>query len=177
MGHEYDDEDSKTIVEQLPTDTLQDVFPGAPAVAPLEVVFDRETFEAGGGAMPDRPYRALEIWTQNRLYVVDSTLTCCDVIDRKTGEREQKRSVIGARLAGGQRQYGKTIHIARPFPVPGTEAVFERPGKKTPAGVTSKVERVVLHIRVTSFVTEQQGAWDDVTSAFLHPSFGPSAKK
>ena len=54
-------------------------------------------------------------------------------------------------------------------PVPGTEAVFQREGKRAPAGVTSKVERVVLRITVTSFVLDERGAWDDVTSAFLMP--------
>ncbi|AKF09944.1 hypothetical protein [Sandaracinus amylolyticus] len=170
MG-EFDDlDEEKTLVEES-RDTLKDLIPDAPPVAPLEVVFDREMHQAGV-ISADVPYRALEIWTQNRVYMVDSTMTCCEVRDRHTGVEDKKHSVLGARLVGGQRKYGKTLHVARPFPVPGTEAVFERDGKRTPAGVTSKVERVVLHIRVTSVVMEQQGAWDDVTSAFLHPSFG-----
>lgn len=170
MG-EFDDlEDEKTVVEET-RDTLKDIIPDAPPVAALEVVFDREMHRAGV-VSDDRPYRALEVWTQNRVYMVDSTMTCVEVRDRRTGVADTRHSVIGARLVGGQRRYGKTLHVARPFPVPGTEAVFERGGKRTPAGVTSKVERVVLHIRVTSVVMEEQGAWDDVTSAFLHPSFG-----
>ena len=60
------------------------------------------------------------------------------------------------------------MHVSRPFPVPGTEAVFQRDGR-SPAGVTSKVERVVLRITVTSFVIDENGAWDDVTSALLLP--------
>lgn len=171
MG-EFDDlEDEKTLVEHETRDTLKDLIPDAPPVPPLEVVFDREMHHAGV-ISADAPYRALEIWTQNRVYLVDSTMTCVEVRDRKSDAADPKHSVLGARLVGGQRRYGKTLHVARPFPVPGTEAVFERDGKRTPAGVTSKVERVVLHIRVTSVVMEPQGAWDDVTSAFLHPSFG-----
>lgn len=164
--------DAKTIVDRSSAHALADVIPGAPPVAPLEVVFDRETFPPGTSPPPDRPYRALEIWTQNRVYVVDSTLTCIEVLDRKTGRQEQKHSVLGARLTGGQRQYGKTVHLARPFPVPGTEAVFESPERRRVAGLTTKVERVVLRLQVTSFVTDASGAWDDVTSALLHPSFG-----
>jgi hypothetical protein len=167
----YDDE--KTIVGDRTRESLDEVIPGAPPVEPIELVFDRETLQRGQ-SMGSDPYRALEIWTQNRVYFVDSTLCCVEVVDRKTGMREPKHSVLGARLAGGQRQYGKTMHLARPFPVPGTEAVFERAsaGRRVPAGVTSKVEKVVLHIRVTSFVMETEGAWDDVTAALLHPSFG-----
>lgn len=165
-------EDEKTWVEAPARDTIRDLIPDAPAVAPIEVVFDRELHTAGVIAA-DRPYRALEIWTQNRVYTVDTSMTCSEVRDRHSGVADPRHSVLGARLVGGQRRYGKTLHVARPFPVPGTEAVFEREGKRTPAGVTSKVERVVLRIRVTSVVMEQEGAWDDVTSAFLYP-FGPS---
>ncbi len=172
MSKGYDETESteKTIVNDR-ADTLQDIFPGAPPVPPIEVVFDRDT-HSGGAPVEPTSFRALEIWTLNRIYVVDSSLTCIEVIDRRTNEIDRKHSIVGARLGGGQRQYGKTVHIARPFPVPGTEAVFERPGKRTPAGVTSKVERVVLRIRVTSVVLEQEGAWDDVTSALLRPTFG-----
>lgn len=173
MGRMDEDElhEEKTVVEYR-GETLQDLMPGTPAVAPLELVFDRDTRAAGVDRMPDAPHRALEIWTQNRIYVVDSSLVCVEIRDRKTGKAETKHSVLGARLAGGQRQYGKTVHLSRPFPVPGTEAVFQREGKRSPAGVTSKVERVVLRISVTTFVIEQEGAWDDVTSALLLP-FGP----
>lgn len=166
--------DEQTIVEKR-DHTLQDLMPGTPAIAPIEIVFDRDTRAAGVDRMPDAPHRALEIWTQNRIYVVDSTLKCVEIRDRKTGKSEKKHSVLGARLAGGQRQYGKTVHLSRPFPVPGTEAVFQREGKRTPAGVTSKVERVVLRITVTTFVIEEEGAWDDVTSALLLP-WGPPKK-
>lgn len=176
MG-EFDDLDTMhTSVDGDGRDTLQDVFPeGAPPM-PLEVVFARDTFAVGQtGGVPDR-YRALEIWTQNRIYVVDSTLTCMDVLDRATGASTPGHSLIGARLCGGQRKYGKTLHVARPFPVPGTEAVFERAGSRQPAGVTSKVERVRLFIRVSSLVLEDQGAWDDVTASLLQPGFGVSGR-
>lgn len=166
---DFDDEE-RTNVERR-RDTLPDVIPGAPAVAPLEVVFDRDMREVGIDVGLEAPYRALEIWTQNRVYVVDAAMTCIEVRDRKTNLPDPRHSTLGARLAGGQRQYGKTVHLSRPFPVPGTEAVFERPGKRTPAGVTSKVERVVLHIRVTTYVMQREGAFDDVTSAMLLPGF------
>jgi hypothetical protein len=169
--------DEKTVVENVTRETLEDVIPGAPPVAPLEIVFDRETLANGTTGSAGDPYRALEIWTRNRVYVVDSTLTCVEVVDRRSGARDTRHAVVGARLAGGQRHYGKTLHFARPFPVPGTEAVFERPGRGAPVDVTSKVERVVLHIRVTTIVVQEEGAWDDITSTLLHPSFGPGARR
>lgn len=166
-----EDDDERTIVT-VGRDTLRDFIPDAPTQAPLEVVFDRETVPPGG-AVNDGPFRALEIHTQNRVYVVSSSFECMEVIDRATGAIDPKHSTLGARLVGGQRRYDKTVHLARPFPVPGTEAVFQRPGKRTPAGVTSKVERVVLRIRVTSYLLQTKGAWDDVTSALLlPPGFG-----
>jgi hypothetical protein len=177
MGNDRYDE--KTIVGfgDASSTTLEDIIPDVPPIAPLEVVFDRVTLDA---AVPDdtTPYRALEVWTQNRVYFVDSTFLCVEVIDRRTGQADPKHSVLGTRLAGGQRKYGKTMHQAKPFPVPGTEAVFERPaarGRAVPASVTSKVERVVLHIRVTSVVLQQQNPWDDVTSALLQQS-GPGRR-
>lgn len=149
--------------------TFAEAFPDTPEVLPLEVVFDRDTHGTDNGAPTTASNVMLEIWTLNRLYLVDSNLICTAVIDRRSGARDAKHANLGARLGGGQRRYGKTLHVSRPFPVPGTEAVFERTDKKRAAGVTSKVERVVMHIRVTSIVLDEKGAWDDVTSALLLP--------
>ncbi|MFO0686545.1 MAG: hypothetical protein U0234_31080 [Sandaracinus sp.] len=160
------DDDVKTIKDTIRT-TFHEAFPDTPEVQPLEIVFDRDTHEPSSGTMPIPQNVMLEIWTLNRLYLVDANMICTAVIDRRTGTRDTKHSNLGARLAGGQRRYGKTLHVARPFPVPGTEAVFERPDKRQAAAVTSKVERVVLHQRVTSIVLDDKNAWDDVTSALL----------
>jgi hypothetical protein len=175
MADWSDDADSKTRVDTIRT-TFAEAFPGTPEVVPLEIVFDRDTHAPSDAAPQTTPAVMLEIWTLNRLYLVDSNLICTDVIDRKTGQRDLKHANLGSRLGGGQRRYGKTLHVARPFPVPGTEAVFERIDKKRAAGVTSKVERVVMHIRVTSIVLDEKGAWDDVTSALLLPSV-PAPKR
>lgn len=160
-------DDDATRKDTLRT-TFAEAFPDTPEVLPLEIVFDRDT-HSGGGGPATTPNVMLEIWTLNRLYLVDSNLLCTDVIDRRSGIRDTKHANLGAKLGGGQRRYGKTLHVSRPFPVPGTEAVFERLDKKRAAGVTSKVERVVMHIRVTSIVLDEKGAWDDVTSALLMP--------
>jgi hypothetical protein len=174
MGGRFD-EDEKTDKDTIRT-TFQEAFPDTPEVVPLEIVFDRDTHVPTETAPPRASTVMLEIWTLNRLYLVDADMICTEVVDRKTGTRDLKHANLGCRLGGGQRRYGKTLHVSRPFPVPGTEAVFERLDKKRSSGVTSKVERVVLHIRVTSIVLDEKGAWDDVTSALLLPN-APTPKK
>lgn len=154
--------------------TIMDAVPGGGGVAPpppIEVVLDRVTHESGvllpaGTETP--PVRLLEIWTKNRIYLLDSQLVCVSVRDRKTGQEDPKHAVLGTRLVGGQRRYGKTLHITRPLPVPGTEAVFEKKTQKSASGVTSRVERIVVRIQVTSVVMEKEGAWDDVTNSLLN---------
>lgn len=168
MSHSDELEGENTVVESSRRDTLNDIIPDAPAVPPIEIVFDREVLMAS--AMPgSSPPHTLEIWTLNRVYTVDSTMTCIEVRDRTSGLVDSKHLVLGARLAGGQRRYDKTLHFTRPFPVPGTEAIFQRDGKRTPASVTSKVERLLMRIRVTSIIMDEHGAWEDVTNAFLGP--------
>lgn len=168
--------DDKTSKDTLRT-TFAEAFPDTPEVVPLEIVFDRDTHALSNEHAPPPATVMLEVWTLNRLYLVDANMICTDVIDRKTGVHDPKHANLGARLGGGQRRYGKTLHVSRPYPVPGTEAVFERLDKKRAAGVTSKVERVVLHIRVTSIVLDEAGAWDDVTSALLMPHATVPPKK
>jgi len=142
---------------------------------PIEVVLTRENrvIHQAGAPVEDR-YRVLEVYTRNRIYVVDSGMLCVEVIDRRTNMSEPEHSLIGARLAGGQRKYKKTLHLSRPFPVPGTEAVFVRDDRRhAPAGLTSKVERVVLHLHIAAIALEEgSGAWDDVTSHVLRSTLG-----
>lgn len=161
MGQGFDDE--KTIMDAVPA--------GMTPPPPIEVVLDRVTHDSSqllpaGQEVP--PVRLLEIWTKNRIYLLDSTLICVSVRDRATGAQDPKHAVLGTKLVGGQRRYGKTLHITRPLPVPGTEAVFEKKHQKSASGVTSRVERIVVRIQVTSVVIEKDGAWDDVTNALLN---------
>jgi hypothetical protein len=156
---------------------------GGPAAAPkpaepppIEVVLSRQaqTIAAADARATASRYRMLEVWTRNRVYIVDSALECIEVIDRRSGKSETTHSLIGASLVGGQRKYTQTMHISRPFPVPGTEAIFVRPGKRAqPSGLTSKVERVVLHVHIASVaMVEDAAAWDDVTSHLLQNRLG-----
>lgn len=143
---------------------------------PIEVVLSRDERVLSAGAtspIQDR-YRVLEVWTRNRIYVIDSGLICVEVIDRRTNMAEPDHSLLGSRLVGGQRKYKKTLHLSRPFPVPGTEAVFVREDRRhSPSGLTSKVERVVLHVHIASIAMEEgKEAWEDVTSHVLRSKFG-----
>ncbi|MBA3457831.1 MAG: hypothetical protein H0T42_32410 [Deltaproteobacteria bacterium] len=172
------DDDGNTIREfgdPLST-TLTDLIPDVPAVTPLEVVFDRTTLQGQpGSARSGDAQRTFEVWTQKSLYVVDSSFRCIEVNNRATGKPDPTHALVGSRLAGGQRKYGKTLHQTRPLPVPGTEAVFEVavPGGSHPKiKTTSKVERVVLRIRVVTVVLDHEDAWDEVTNALLYPGSG-----
>jgi hypothetical protein len=160
-GFEGDDE--RTLVDD----------PGAAEPAPIEVVFSRDAVVLGKHQLANHRYRALEIFTRNRIYVIDSALECMEVRDRRTGMSEPEHSLLGAKLVGGQRRYARTLHVARPFPVPGTEAIFVKADRKQPAGLTSKVERVILYVHVASVAMEDgPGAWDDVTSHLLKHGLG-----
>jgi hypothetical protein len=146
--------------------SIADLIPETPASTPFEVVFDRTTVKVG---TPNHtaPYPMVEIFTKNRVYLVDSNLTCIEVIERKTGDADLKHTLLRSRLVGGQRKYEKTIHQTKPFPVPGMEAMF---AVGDAAQTTSLVERVVLHVRVTSVLLDPTNAWKDVTNVVLNPA-------
>lgn len=165
----------KTVITPGPSKKTK---PAAPP--PIEVVLIRQeqTLDsADARTAPDR-YRMLEVWTRNRIYIVDSHLKCIEVIDQHSGLLETDNSMLGAQLVGGQRKYANSVHFSRPFPVPGTEALFVRPDDRLrPMGFTSKVERVVLHIHVSSIAkSSDEDDWADVTSHLLKSSFVQSKK-
>ena len=69
---------------------------------PIEVVLSRQAqvLAASEARATGQRYRMLEVWTRNRVYVVDSALECIEVIDRRTGRPEAAHSLLGASLAG-----------------------------------------------------------------------------
>jgi hypothetical protein len=113
----------------------------------------------------EQPWRMLEIWTQNRIYAIDATMHCIDVVDQATRESVPDHGLLGAKLVGGQHRDGDLMHLSHPFPRPGTEAVFEQmPTKKEASFSTSStVTRVVLRLR---HVTIGKGVavptWDEI---------------
>ena len=120
-------------------------------------------YETGRPGMANEGWRAFEVWTMNRVYSCDWTMTCIEVVDRKTGAKVTDHSLLGCRLSGGQTQNKDAIEVCYPCPRPGCEAVFERPGRKGYV-TTSQVSRVVLRLRVLTVPIQQmEPTWDDLT--------------
>lgn len=113
----------------------------------------------------DRPFRMLEVWTQNKIYGVDTNMRCIEVLDGKTRQPIADHGLLGARLVGGQFvENDRVTHLSHPFPRPGTEAVFEQTSKEVATfSHTSAVVRVVLRLR---HLTVDAGAavpsWDQI---------------
>lgn len=89
--------------------------------------------------------RVYEIWTKNRVYILDSSMRCIEVIDLATGVANKEHPFIGARCAGG-RNHDKS-ELSFPLPAPGSEAVFQKAesSNRVKLSVTSKVVRVMFH--------------------------------
>ena len=131
---------------------------------PLDIEYIRE---AGTPALLGGPWTALEIWTQNRIYSLDSTMVCIQVRDRSTGESNKEHAVVGATLLGGQRRdkSGAISQVSHPIPRPGASAVFSRGvGRRLEVSETSPVTRVALRLRVVDVSAEQPAPeWDEIT--------------
>jgi hypothetical protein len=141
---------------------------GQPAID-VELVLERRTTP-----YVDRPWPAVEIWTQNRVYSLDAGLRCLEVVDKATGKPEPRHPLIGAHLVGGQHEEGDGVmELSHPFPRVGSEAVFEQQsGSNARFSHTSSVERVVLRLRVLQVTPDRTvPAWQDITARF-----GPSRR-
>lgn len=109
-----------------------------------------------------RPWRAAEVWTKRRIYGLDSTFRCVEVLERETGRPEITHEMVGARLGGGRMRDRDAVRFSYPLPLPGMEAMFMK-GKKH--GYTSAVERMVVRIRVLhTSAGEVPPSWDDIAS-------------
>ena len=76
-------------------------------------------YETGRPGMQPSRWRAFEIWTRNRIYSCDWTMTCIEVIDRKSGAADPRHSMIGCRLSGGQVRTEEAIEVTYPLPATG----------------------------------------------------------
>ena len=115
-----------------------------------------------------RPPPAYEIWTKNRVYNLDTTLTCVEVIELSTGRTDKKHQLMGAQLVGGQKRRDEGNELSYPLPIPGTDAVFQRRDDKGRVRLvmTSKVTRVILHVqRVVVIADKSENTWDQITSS------------
>jgi hypothetical protein len=123
----------------------------------IEIVLVRED------AIPKRvrtPWRAVEVWTKNRVYGMDAALICIEVVDRATGKVDPEHPILGGRLGGGRKRSGRGATFTTPLPLPGTEAMFMRAKKQA---YTSAVERVL--VRVRALRVRANATWDDVLDA------------
>jgi hypothetical protein len=141
------------------------VQPQMPPAVEIEYIHENDA-SAGWNT----PWTMLQVWTRNRIYCIDDSLQCHEVINRETGIAEAGHSLLGTRLTGGQRRSKNStaVEIVVPFPVPGMEAVFKRDNRRHGQyGQTSTVERVVIRmrrIRVGGGVAEPM--WDGLTGRF-----------
>ncbi|MFT5354427.1 MAG: hypothetical protein ACI9KE_001632 [Polyangiales bacterium] len=112
----------------------------------------------------DRPSHVVEVWTLNRVYTMDASMTCVSVTDRASSQPNPGHGFVGCRLVGGQHRDGETFELSYPYPRPGTEAVFEHPGHAR-FSRTSPVQRVVLRLHVVTVAPSRLvPTWADITA-------------
>jgi hypothetical protein len=130
-----------------------------PATGPeLAVVVVDEDAPESGTALARATY---EIWTRNRVYLLDSALTCLEITCRDTGLADAGSRCRGAQLVGARRRVGEVVEFWRPLPVPGSVAIFSSaPRASSDSLATSTVERVVVREKVRRL-----------------PSYGPASRE
>jgi len=127
-------------------------------------VIDETQLPGRGGR---KPWRAAEVWTKRRVYGLDSTFKCFEILDRETGRPEVGHDMLGARLGGGRLRDKDTVRFSYPLPLPGMEAMFLK-GKKH--GYTSAVERMIVRIRVLhTSADEAIPTWEEIASRWSEP--------
>lgn len=171
--------DDETVVEESPRGDgprLEEsgelyIPPDAKLKAPRPITDDVPLVEVevlhqvGRAPKLDQPAEVLEVWTQNRIYTMDPSMTCVKVAARD-GKADPEHPFLGYKLVGGQHRDGESFEISYPYPRPGTEAVFEHPEDRHGMfSRTSTVVRVVLRLHV---VTVQQRVlvptWSRITN-------------
>src|SRR5687768_16489047 len=85
-----------------------------PPFVEVELVYEK----GGTGTLDHAQWRAMEIWTRNRIYGVDWNMSCIEVIDRDKNQNDLKHPLLGARLAGGQAREQGTMELTYPCPRP-----------------------------------------------------------
>src|SRR5579862_3192409 len=66
----------------------------------IEIQICRE--EAGHESRPR--WRTIEVWTKNRVYGVDASFVCFEVLERETGRLDPSHAMLGAKLVGGRKR-------------------------------------------------------------------------
>ena len=114
-----------------------------------------------------RPRGAYEIWTQNRVYHLDSTLTCIRVADQASGTADTRHQLLGSKLVGGRRTNPDGNELCTPLPERGCEAVFQVRDTRGRLRLssTSIVTRVVLRrYRISIGSRDETATWGKITA-------------
>jgi hypothetical protein len=154
--------DGPTAHDTVPPEAVR--APGAER-PPIEVEVRRVS---GANLAAKRTHVAYEIWTKNRVYGLDSSLNCIEVIDLASGRSDSEHAFIGAQLVGGQQRTATGNELTFPLPTPGSEAVFQALDqlKRMRLSITSTVTRVILHVHRVEVGTEQRDrTWDTIASS------------
>lgn len=115
-----------------------------------------------------RPRGAYEVWTQNRVYHLDSTLTCIRVADQASGTADTRHPLLGSKLVGGRRTTPEGNELCTPLPERGCEAVFQVRDTRDRIRLssTSIVTRVVLQrYRISIGKRDEAATWGKITSS------------
>jgi hypothetical protein len=154
----YEDED--TDVEGTALSGPPVSRPPPPSTGPVEV---EHIHEDGSPTLLEGPWRAVEIWTANHIYVLDARMVCLEVISRASGKSQADHPIVGARLVGGQKRDDNDAirEVSHPLPDRGANAVFGATmGKRYSLSETSPVTRVVLRQRVVQLGDAQPPEWE-----------------
>ena len=151
----------------VPRPSSKSVVPAAgevPTEKGVELVIVEETQLAGGER---KLWRAAEVWTKRRVYGLDSTFKCVEIVDRETGKPEPSHDMLGARLGGGRRRDKDKVRFSYPLPLPGMEAMFMKAKKH---GYTSPVERMIVRVRVLVMSADEAApSWEEIASRWSDP--------
>jgi hypothetical protein len=139
------------------------------AYAGIEVVVVDEQHVAG---VERKAWRAAEVWTKRRVYGLDSTFRCVEILDRETGRPEPGHPMLGARLSGGRMRDEDEVRFSYPLPLAGMEAMFSKDKKH---GYTSVVERMVVRVRVLHTAADEAiPSWEELAAKWSMPPPPPS---
>jgi hypothetical protein len=149
-----------TTSETLPPPTMLMATPAAG----VELMVVEESQVSGG---EKKAWRAAEVWTKRRVYGLDSTFKCVEILDRETGKPDGGHDMLGARLGGGRHRDKDKVRFSYPLPLPGMEAMFMKAKKH---GYTSPVERMIVRVRVlVTSADEVMPSWDEIASRWSEP--------